>query len=67
MITSLKEDISLYIWLENNRQKAISVFFDGSGIVYGVNLAPFVTYPESDSKYTKNTYIMPIKEEWFVF
>lgn len=67
MITGLKEDISLYFWLDNNRQKAMSVFFDGNGIIYGVNLAPFVTYPESDRTYTKNTYIMPIKEEWFVF
>ncbi|MFJ7953854.1 M23 family metallopeptidase [Lysinibacillus sp. NPDC096418] len=67
MQTGLKEDISLYIWLDNNRQKAISVFFDGDGIIYGVNLAPYVNYPESDRKYTKNTYIMPIKEEWFVF
>jgi len=67
MITSLKEDISLYIWLDSNRQKAITVFFDGNGIIHGVNLAPFVTYPESDRKYTQNTYIMPIKEEWFVF
>lgn len=24
-------------------------------------------FSESDKKYSQNTYIMPIKEEWFVF
>ncbi len=67
MVTNLKEDIKQYIWFDNTRKKVLSVSFDGNDTIYGMNLAPFVTYPESDSRYSKNRYIMPIKEEWFVF
>ncbi len=67
MSTNLKQNIKQYIWLDNERKKVISVYFDEDKIIHGLSLEPFVTYPESDQQYTKNTYIMPIKEEWFVF
>ncbi|MGE7692323.1 M23 family metallopeptidase [Lysinibacillus sp. NPDC097214] len=67
MVTNLKEDIKQYVWLDNNRKKVISVSYDDNDTIYGINLAPFVTYPESDRRYTKNRYIMPVKGEWFVF
>lgn len=65
--THLNEDVSQYIWLDSKKEKAISVYFDKAGMIHGITLAPFVSYPESDRQYTKNTYIMPIKQEWFVF
>ena len=64
--THLNKDVSQYIWLDSKREKAISVYFDKVGIIHGIKLVPFVSYPESDRQDTKNKYIMPIKEEWFV-
>ena len=57
--------VNIFGWIAK-REKAISVYFDKVGIIHGIKLVPFVSYPESDRQYTKNTYIMPIKEEWFV-
>lgn len=67
MSTNLNKNIKQYIWLDSKREKVISVSFDEDNIIHGLSLAPFVSYPESDRQYTQNTYIMPIKEEWFVF
>lgn len=67
MCTSLNKYITQYLWLDSKREKVISVSFDEDNIIHGLSLAPFVSYPESDRQYTRNTYIMPIKEEWFVF
>lgn len=67
MVTNLKEDIKQYIWFDTTRKKVLSASFDDNDTIHGMNLAPLVTYPESDRSYTKNKYIMPIKEEWFVF
>ncbi|RJS59267.1 hypothetical protein [Bacillus sp. PK3_68] len=67
MSTNLNKYITQYLWLDNEREKAIGISFDENNTIYGISLAPFVSFPESDQQYTKNTYIMPIKEEWFVF
>ncbi len=67
MVTNLKEDIKQYIWFDNTGEKVLGASFDSNDAIHGLNLAPFVSYPESDRRYTKNRYIMPIKEEWFVF
>lgn len=67
MSTSLTNNITQYLWLDSEREKIISVAFDSSNTIHGLYLAPFVTYPESDRQYTKNSYMLPIKEEWFVF
>ncbi len=67
MVTNLFQDIKQYIWLDNTKTKVISVSYDGKDTIHGMQLAPFVTYPESDRTYTKNEYMMPINGEWFVF
>ncbi|WP_462406585.1 M23 family metallopeptidase [Gracilibacillus sp. Marseille-QA3620] len=67
MITNLMEDIKQYVWLDDTRNKAISVSFGGDDTIYGIHLAPFAAFPESDCRYTKNEYRMPIQGEWFVF
>ena len=67
MSNRLGKHIEQFLWLDNEREKAISVAFDEDYTIQSLLLAPFVSYPESDNRYTENTYIMPIKEEWFVF
>jgi len=56
-----------YVWLDDRQEKAIQVTMDSSNIIYSLLIKPYVVFPESDKKYSQNTYIMPIKEEWFVF
>lgn len=56
-----------YVWLDHHKEKAICVTFDSSNYIQGIVLKPYVTFPKSDQRFTKNKYIMPIKEEWFVF
>ncbi|MDP5274762.1 hypothetical protein [Chengkuizengella axinellae] len=67
MSSNLDNNIKHYIWLDSERKKAITVSFDESNIIHGLLINHVVSYPESDRQYTQNTYIMPIKEEWFVF
>ncbi|MBD8025337.1 M23 family metallopeptidase [Ureibacillus sp. Re31] len=56
-----------YVWLDDREEKAISVSFDEKGIIQRLLLKPYMTYPETDKRLTKNIYTMPIKGEWFVF
>lgn len=56
-----------YLWLDNRNEKAISVIFDESNEIQRLLVKPFVTFPNSDRRYTKNSYTMPIKDEWIVF
>ena len=64
--TSL-QDVTHYIWLNEQKEKAISVYFDKNNEIQRIYLKPFITYPESDHSFSQNTYIMPVKGEWFVF
>lgn len=56
-----------YIWLDKHQEKAIAATFDDQNTIHSILLKPFVTYPKSDNRYTKNSYILPITGEWFVF
>lgn len=56
-----------YLWLDNNEEKIICVIFDLANNIQGIVLRPYVIFAKSDQRYTKNKYIMPIQEEWFVF
>lgn len=64
--TSL-QNLNHYIWLDDRKEKAIAVSFDKRQQIKSLYLKPFITYPESDNRFTQNTYSMPIKGEWFVF
>ncbi|CEG21439.1 putative peptidase [Planococcus massiliensis] len=55
-----------YIWLDDRKEKAINVSFDGNEI-QGMYIKPYVTYPKSDNQVTKTEFIMPIADDWFVF
>ncbi|MFP7486486.1 M23 family metallopeptidase [Priestia filamentosa] len=61
------QNLDQYIWLDDQKEKAISVSFDEHQQIQGLQLKPFITYPESDKRFTQNTYSMPIKGKWFVF
>ncbi|MGG4469936.1 M23 family metallopeptidase [Paenibacillus alvei] len=67
MKTNLNRDLTQYLWLDSSRDKAMVVFFAPDNVIHGIRLAPFISYPESDRQFSRNAYIMPIKEEWFVF
>lgn len=61
------QNVDQYIWLDDQKEKAISVSFDRNQQIHSLYLKPFITYSESDKRFTRNTYRMPIKGEWFVF
>lgn len=56
-----------YVWLDQRKEKGICVAFDATNTIQSLYLKPYITFPESDQRYTENTYIMPVNEEWFVF
>ena len=58
---------SHYIWLDNRKEKAISVSFDQQQQIQSLSIKPFITYPKTDKHLTKLAYSMPIKGDWFVF
>ncbi|MFJ7736171.1 M23 family metallopeptidase [Lysinibacillus sp. NPDC097287] len=64
--TSLTDYVTQYLWLDDRREKEIRVSFDANDTILSLFLGMFVSYPESDRNYTKNTYTMPIKDEWIV-
>ena len=59
--------LTQYVWLDNRKEKAICVAFDAMNVIQSLLLKPYIIFPESDQCYTKNKYIMPVKEEWFIF
>ncbi|ANC77307.1 hypothetical protein ABE65_011035 [Fictibacillus phosphorivorans] len=65
--TRLTDHLRHYLWLDNEGIKAISVTFDPEDVIHSLLLAPYETYPETDNQLSKNTYMMPIQDEWFVF
>lgn len=65
--TQLTDHLRHYLWLDNEVIEAISVIFDPDDVIHSLLLAPYETYPETDNQFSKNTYMMPIQDEWFVF
>ncbi|MER2029903.1 MAG: M23 family metallopeptidase [Solibacillus sp.] len=61
------QGLDRHIWVDDTYSKAVVVAFDGQDIIQAIYLKPFETYPNSDKIWTKNTYSMPINDEWYVF
>ncbi len=59
--------IRQYVWLDDRREKAIAVSYDEDGVIAGLNMKPYVVFPETDRRYTSNVYRMPVEGEWYVF
>ncbi|MEV9639573.1 M23 family metallopeptidase [Mammaliicoccus sciuri] len=56
-----------YIWVDVAERKAISVYFDEWNQIHRLLIKPYERYPQTDAIYSKQTYTMPVKEDWTVF
>ena len=56
-----------YQWMSDAGDKGIRSYWANDLTIEGLQLMPLSSYPDSDAEYTKNTYHMPINEEWFTF
>ncbi|WP_285396642.1 M23 family metallopeptidase [Lysinibacillus sp. fls2-241-R2A-57] len=61
------QNLTHYVWLDDKREKAVVASFDTFNQIQRFYLTPFTVFPKTDQQYTKNKYIMPIRDEWFVF
>ena len=61
------QGLEQHIWVDDTYSKAVVIAFDGQDRIQGIYLKPLETYPHSDQQWTKNTYSMPINDEWYVF
>jgi len=64
---TILQNLTHYVWLDDKREKVVVASFDELNQIQRFYIKPFITYPETDQQYTKNKYIMPIRDEWFVF
>lgn len=63
----LDEEHTQYIFTDNTGTKGIIAIVDSQGKIAGLLMQPLKIYPETDQQLTKNKYIMPIDQEWFVY
>lgn len=61
------ENLVEYQWINNEGDKGIQASFADDNTIEGLLLAPMTSYPETDEKYTENTYQMPITREWLTY
>src|SRR5699024_8093284 len=61
------ENLVEYQWINNEGDKGIQASFADDNTIEGLLLAPMTSYPETDEKYTENTYKMPITREWLTY
>ncbi|WP_234007811.1 M23 family metallopeptidase [Lysinibacillus sp. FJAT-14745] len=61
------QNLTHYVWLDDRREKAVVASFDKFNQIQRFYLTPFTVFPKTDQQYTENKYIMPIRDEWFVF
>lgn len=59
--------LTQYVWLDNRKEKGICVVFDSTNAIHRLLLKPYITFPKSDKRFSKNKYTMPINTGWFVF
>lgn len=64
---SIMPGYTQYLWLDSREEKVICVCFADDTIIHHILLKPYLTFPESDNRYTSNVFVFPIKDEWFVF
>ncbi|WP_239984705.1 M23 family metallopeptidase [Lentibacillus sediminis] len=54
-------------WLSDQGDKGVRAYFAEDDTIEGLQVMPVTSNLGSDDTYTKNTYQMPINEEWFTF
>lgn len=66
--SNIIHDLYLYIWVDEAQTKAVIIAFDEYDIIQGLYFRLYEkTFSMSEQIRTKNTYSMPITDEWFVF
>lgn len=66
-MNELADNYKQYIWLDDNKNKAVCVVFGKDGLIHRILVKPYIKFPQSDNQLTQNIYSMPIKDEWYVF
>jgi len=66
-MNELAGDYKQYIWLDDDKNKAICVVFGKEGLIHRLLVKPYIKFPNCDNQLTRNIYSMPIKDEWYVF
>lgn len=66
-MNELADNYKQYIWLDDDKSKAICVVFGKDGLIHRLLVKSYIKFPKSDNQLTKNVYSMPIREEWYVF
>ncbi|MFJ8515019.1 M23 family metallopeptidase [Lysinibacillus xylanilyticus] len=64
---TILQNLTHYVWSDDKREKVVVASFDELNQIQRFFIKPFIAYPKTDQQYTKNKYIMPIRDEWFVF
>lgn len=54
------------VWMDDRKERFISVSFDEDGLIEGLLLTPHVPDSITDHRFTKNTYHLPLVGEWLV-
>ncbi len=60
-------DSKEYTWIDDTGTKGIIALFDSENIITALQLLPLQPFPETDQQWTKNEFILPMRDEWFTF
>lgn len=60
------QGITNIMWMDNLKSRIIAVSVDRDNVIQSLYLKPYEIFPNTDQKWTKNKYRMPITEDWFV-
>lgn len=64
---TILQNLTHYVWSDDKRENLVVASFDELNQIQRFYIKPLIAYPKTDQQYTKNKYIMPIRDEWFVF
>ena len=56
-----------YLWLDDRRKKALSVYFGPDDMIHMLTIKPFTVFQDYGKSVSDISYSMPINEEWMVF
>jgi len=56
-----------YLWLDDKRKKALSVYFGQDNMIHMLTIKPYTVFQDYGKSVSDVSYSMPINEEWLVF
>lgn len=62
-LQSIQQDV----WVDDQSTRILAVSYDEKETIVSLYLKPSLSFPETDTSYTKNSYIMPIMDDWVIF